>query len=162
MGGSASDLPPRSTVLFKPPTMWETYRWQIVGIVAVILLQAALIIGLLNEHRRRRRAEVQERQRMAELAHMNRHATVNELSAAIAHELNQPLGAILVREVSELLSAQASACKVVLNSILSHQALPVSGDPVQIQQVILNLIVNAMDATVSAGGPQRKVPLALH
>ncbi len=94
-GISASDLPPGSTVLFKPPTMWETYRWQIVGIVAVILLQAALIIGLLYEHRRRRNAEIEARQRMSELAHLNRHATAGELSASIAHELNQPLGAIL-------------------------------------------------------------------
>ena len=32
---------------------------------------------------------------MSELAHLNRHATAGELSASIAHELNQPLGAIL-------------------------------------------------------------------
>ena len=35
------------------------------------------------------------RQRMTELAHMNRQATAGQLSASIAHELNQPLGAIL-------------------------------------------------------------------
>ena len=79
----------------KPPTLWELYRWQIVAIAAVILLQAALILGLLWEHRRRRRLEVEGRQRMAELAHMNRRATAGHLSASIAHELNQPLGAIL-------------------------------------------------------------------
>ena len=32
-----------------------------------------------------------------------------------------------------------------------------SGDPVQIQQVILNLIVNGMDATASTDGLERKV-----
>ena len=32
---------------------------------------------------------------MAELAHLNRQTTAGELSASIAHELNQPLGAIL-------------------------------------------------------------------
>ena len=61
----------------------------------MILLQTALILGLLWEHRRRRRLEVEGRQRMAELAHMNRRATAGQLSASIAHELNQPLGAIL-------------------------------------------------------------------
>ena len=94
-GISESSLPPGSTILFKPPTLWELYRWQIVAIAAVILVQAALILGLLWEHRRRRRLEVEGRQRMAELAHMNRQATAGQLSASIAHELNQPLGAIL-------------------------------------------------------------------
>ena len=40
-------------------------------------------------------AEVQSRQRMAELAHVNRFSTAGELTASIAHEINQPLGAIL-------------------------------------------------------------------
>jgi C4-dicarboxylate-specific signal transduction histidine kinase len=35
------------------------------------------------------------RQRLDELAHNGRHATAGELSTSIAHELNQPLGAIL-------------------------------------------------------------------
>jgi len=54
-----------------------------------------MIAGLLYEHRRRRKAEIEARQRLSELAHSNRHATAGELSASIAHELNQPLGAIL-------------------------------------------------------------------
>ena len=32
---------------------------------------------------------------MAELAHVNRFATAGEMAASIAHEINQPLGAIL-------------------------------------------------------------------
>ena len=32
---------------------------------------------------------------MAELAHVNRFSTAGELTASIAHEINQPLGAIL-------------------------------------------------------------------
>ena len=54
-----------------------------------------MIIGLLYERRRRRNAEIETRQRMSELAHLNRQATAGELSASIAHEINQPLGAIL-------------------------------------------------------------------
>ena len=94
-GISERSLPPGSTIVFKPPGLWELYRSQAVAIAAVILLQTALILGLLWEHRRRRRLEVEGRQRMAELAHMNRQATAGQLSASIAHELNQPLGAIL-------------------------------------------------------------------
>ena len=40
-------------------------------------------------------AEVQSRQRMEELAHVNRFSTAGELTASIAHEINQPLGSIL-------------------------------------------------------------------
>ncbi len=94
-GISESRLPPGSEIQFRSPTAWEQYRWQILATAAVLLLQAAMITGLLYEHRRRRNAEVEARQRMSELAQLNRHATAGELSASIAHELNQPLGAIL-------------------------------------------------------------------
>ena len=51
---SESDLPPGSTVLFKPPTIWETYRWQILTACSVIMLQAIFIVLLLLERHRRR------------------------------------------------------------------------------------------------------------
>ena len=68
---SESRLPPGSEILFREPTAWERYSWQIALTTAVILLQAGLISVLLREHRRRQFAEVQSRQRMAELAHVN-------------------------------------------------------------------------------------------
>jgi hypothetical protein len=40
---SASRLPPGSEILFREPTAWERYSWQIALIIAVILLQAGLI-----------------------------------------------------------------------------------------------------------------------
>ena len=92
---SESRLPPGSEVLFREPTVWQRYSWQIALTTAVILLQAGLISVLLREHRRRQFAEVQSRQRMTELAHVNRFATAGELTASIAHEINQPLGSIL-------------------------------------------------------------------
>jgi signal transduction histidine kinase len=92
---SESRLPPGSEILFREPTVWERYSWQIASIVAVVLIQAGLIAIMLQEHRRRQFAEVQSRQRMTELAHVNRFATAGELTASIAHEINQPLGSIL-------------------------------------------------------------------
>jgi C4-dicarboxylate-specific signal transduction histidine kinase len=71
------------------------YSWQIASILAVILMQAGLISVLLHEHRRRQLAEVQSQQRMAELARVIRFSTAGELTASIAHEINQPLGSIL-------------------------------------------------------------------
>ena len=93
-GMSESALPPGATVLFRQPTLWDQYRAQVLGVVAVVLLQAALIAWLLFEHRGRRVAEQELRRRLLEVIHLNRTATASALSASIAHELNQPLGAI--------------------------------------------------------------------
>ena len=51
-----------------------------------------------------------------------------------------------MREVFEFLSVQASARNIALYPQASPEALHVRGDPVQPQQVILNLMVNSMDA----------------
>ena len=205
-GISESNLPPGSTVYFREPTISERYSWQIASVVAVLLIQAGLITALLREHRRRKFSEVQARQRMAELAHVNRFSMAGELTASIAHEMNQPLGAILtnaetadeilnspspdiaelkdivkdilqddrragevirrmrsllkrapfepknidlndlVRETVEFLSALAIARRVELLSLIRPDALPILGDRIQLQQVILNLVVNGIDA----------------
>ena len=201
---SEESLPPGSEVLFREPTVWERYSWQIALITAVILLQAGFIAALLNAHRRRRLAEVQSRQRVAELVHVNRIATAGELTASIAHEINQPLGAILtnaetadailnspspdiaelkdivkdilrddrragevIRRMRSLLKkvpfelksldfndlvgetvelVLAVGRKVELVSVITRDALPILGDRIQLQQVILNLVANGIDA----------------
>jgi signal transduction histidine kinase len=203
---SESRLPPGSEILFREPTAWERYSLQIALIIAVILAQAGLISALLREHRRRKFSEVQSRQRMAELAHVNRFSTAGELTASIAHEINQPLGSILtnaesakeilkspspdiaelneivddilkddqrasevirrmrsllkkapfelknfdlndvVRETLGFLSSLAVGRKFELTSVITQNALPILGDRIQLQQVILNLVVNGIDA----------------
>jgi signal transduction histidine kinase len=142
-----------------------------------------------------------------------------ELTASIAHELNQPLGAILANtETAELmakssapdleeisailadirrddqrasdvilrlrsllkrtpfepknidlnevadetirfLSGLAVAREVELIGVISPVALPVRGDRIQLQQVILNLVVNAMDAMSSTIKTQRRIAI---
>jgi signal transduction histidine kinase len=205
-------LLPGSQIYFRDPSAWEKYRWQVTLVCALILLQCALISGLLYQRRRRFHAEVQSRQRMAELAHVNRFSTAGELSASIAHEINQPLGAIMTnaetaqeilksqgpdiaelpdivelkdivkdilqddrrasevirrmrsllkkapfelknidlndiaRETVEFLSALAIARKVELVSVIIPDVLPILGDHIQLQQVILNFVVNGIDA----------------
>jgi signal transduction histidine kinase len=54
-----------------------------------------------------------------------------------------------MREVFDFLSVQASARNVALYLTPSPSPLPVKGDPVQLQQVIMNLILNSMDAMVA-------------
>ena len=214
---SESRLPPGSEVVFREPTAWQLYRWEIVLVTAALLLQAALIAVLLRERFGRQSAEMQVRQRMAELAHVNRFSTAGEMSALIAHEINQPLGAILsnaeaarlilqsptpdtaalgeivnailrsderaaevirsmrallkkapaelvsldlsevARETVEFLSMLARGRKVELVSLLAPNPLPIVGDRIQLQQVILNLIVNGIDAMETVRAESRTV-----
>lgn len=219
-GIEESNLPPDSEVMFRAPEPWREYRWQIVMITAVMLVQAALISGLLHERRRRRLAEVESRQRLTELAHVNRYTVVGTMTTSIAHELNQPLCAILantetaevmlkgaspdlneikeiladikrddqrasevvrrirsvlkkapfeirqidlndtVRETVDLVATEARRRGVALKFSAVSGDLPVKGDVVQLQQVILNLIINAMDAMTEADVRTPEVSLA--
>jgi signal transduction histidine kinase len=212
-GISENSLPPGSEIDFREITVWQRYQWQIAFVVAVMLVQAGLISLLLFEHRRRQLAEVQSRQRMAELARVMRFSTAGELTASIAHEINQPLGAILtnaetadailksptpdivkdilqddrrasevirrmrslltkapfelksldlndvVRETVEFLSTLAVGRKVELVSVITPDALPMLGDRIQLQQVILNLVVNAIDAMADMPSENRIISI---
>jgi signal transduction histidine kinase len=214
---SEADLPPLSTVFFKAPSAWETYRWQILLVCTVLLLQAILIARFTLERRQRHFAEAEARQRMLELAHVNRFSTAGELAGSIAHEINQPLGAILanteaarkmvksqspdldevgevladierdnrrasevirrlrsyvskapfetkefdlnglVAETLNFLSSQARSRNIVLRSELAATPLQIKGDPIQLQQVLSNLILNAMDAVSDCAPSGRAV-----
>lgn len=56
-----SRVPPGTRVMFRNPTVWEQYKPYILGTAALLLLQTALIAGLLIQRTRRRRAEAQLR-----------------------------------------------------------------------------------------------------
>jgi signal transduction histidine kinase len=200
-----SRLPPGSSVRFRERTLWEAYRWHIVAAVALVMAQAMLIAMLLLQRRRRRRAELEVQRQRAELAHVSRLSTLGELTASIAHEVNQPLAAIAGnadaaellldadppklddtrRVLLDLKAANTRASEVVrrvrdllrkhemvvepydLNGAVSDvvrllefeaqrrhvdltldlgQLPPLRGDRLHIQQVLLNLMMNAMDA----------------
>ena len=99
-----SRLPDGGTVLFRPPSLWNDHRSAVVGTLAALAIQSALIGALLFERRRRRHAEDDSRERRRELAHAGRLTAVGELTASISHEINQPLGAILANaEAAEML-----------------------------------------------------------
>jgi signal transduction histidine kinase len=63
----------------------------------------------------------------------------------------------VVREVVRIASAQAAAHGVKLDSNLAQQPLRVNGDKVQLQQVVLNLIVNGIDAIAEAPNGVREI-----
>jgi signal transduction histidine kinase len=111
-GISESRLPAGSEILFRQPGLWDQYRWQISLVAGVILLQTLLIAGLLYEHRRRRDAEASARNSLAELAHVNRLATANEMSTSVAHEIKQPLTTIMANADAGLLLLAGSTADV--------------------------------------------------
>ena len=54
------------------------------------------MIGVCNDTTERKHAEMQQRSQREKLVHLARSATLGEASAAITHELSQPLAAILI------------------------------------------------------------------
>jgi signal transduction histidine kinase len=218
---SEARLPPGSEIRFREASLWQQYRSAVITTLAVLLIQAAMIGWLLLERYRRRMAELESRRRLLQVVHMNRTAATGVLSASIAHELNQPLGAILsnaeaaellleatppdLDQVKEILAdirhADQRAADIIahLRSLLKKKTafepkeldlndaiadaihvlepevmkqrvalsvdrasapLPVRADPIHLQQVILNLAMNGMDAMASRPPGERK--LALH
>ncbi len=66
-GISEQSLPAGSVVLYKNPGFWELYKWHIVGVISLCVVEALLILGLLMERASRRRAERGLRQSEREL-----------------------------------------------------------------------------------------------
>jgi signal transduction histidine kinase len=214
---SEATLPEGSEVRFREASAWEQYHTQILIVLAAMLLQSVIISGLLLERRRRRAAELESRGRLAQVMHMNRSAGLSAISSALAHELNQPLGAILsnaeaaeillkkdppdlnligailadirksdqragevithlrdllrnndrdqeivnlndvIMLALEILNPEANARGVTLTANFDPHPLPVRANPVHLQQVLLNLVLNGMDATASRTPGDRQV-----
>ncbi|MET0621973.1 MAG: sigma 54-interacting transcriptional regulator [Pyrinomonadaceae bacterium] len=91
-GISEQALPPGSVVRFKVPSLWEQYKWYIVGTVAACTIEALLIVYLLIVQRRRRRAE-RERERLAALVeaeHRHLNETVSNVPGIVWETLIDP------------------------------------------------------------------------
>jgi len=88
-------LPKNSELRFYTAPVWKTYRWQILSTLIVITTLLMLLLTLLIERQRRAKAVEVSHQRLVQIAHMNRKFTASMYSEVIAHELIQPLAAIL-------------------------------------------------------------------
>ena len=211
-GIKESRVPANAVIRFRPQTLWDQHEDLILILSAVFLAQVVTIAGLLAQRRQRRLAKAEILNQRMELAHVARVSTMGQLASSLAHELNQPLGAILrnaeaaeiflqkekpdLEEIRAILAdirkddqragsvidrmrsllkrrnletksmdfgallaetvmlAQPDALARRVNVALQMPAkLPaVRGDRVQLQQVLLNLILNGLDAM--AGGTE--------
>jgi signal transduction histidine kinase len=210
-------VPDGCTQGFRTPGLVESYPWQVAGAVALILLQALLLATLLLQWRQKRRSATETQRMRVDLAHAARLATVGELTAAISHEINQPLGAVqssadaaemlldspaprldrvreilrniraanhrasevvrrlrtllqkhestrqpfdfneTIDDVLRMVGAELRRRRIAVESASAQRPMWVEGDPVQIQQVVLNLILNAMDAIGEAPAERRRI-----
>ena len=176
-------------------------------------------VGLVQDITDRKRSEEALRAAQAQLAHMARMTTLGELAASIAHEVNQPLAAVvtngdaglrwlsqtppnveearsamkemvrqghrasdviaktralikkspplittlylnqLIEEVLVLTRQQIAEHAITVRTELAADIPSVSGDSVQLEQVLANLILNAIEATATKQNGARELLL---
>src|SRR5713101_2653324 len=183
---------------------------------AVFLVASSLITALMEIKRRveqsRNRAEEALRQAQSDLAHVSRVTTMGELTASLAHEVNQPIAAAvtdantclrwlnrdhpnveeardaasrtvkdatraaeiisrtrllfkkstpqwelvdvneIIRDMVALMRGEIKRHSISVRSELAEDTPQITGDRVQLQQVLMNLMVNAIDAMKDANG----------
>jgi signal transduction histidine kinase len=97
-GISDSQLPVDSMVLFKQSSFWEQYRWRILGVLVLVLIETMLIVGLLIQRSQRARSEESRRLSESALRKMTGQLITlrDEEQRRIAAELHDGLGQSLV------------------------------------------------------------------
>jgi signal transduction histidine kinase len=205
-GVDLTTLPADSDIWFRQLSAWDLYRWQIVAAFVVFAIQGFALLWFFNERRRRQAAEQDSHQHLLEVTKLDRAMTASAMSTSIAHELTQPLAAILnnaeaaemlldassldreqlkeilgdihrddqravaiikhlrimlkqnelqaqnvdlaetVRDALEIIEPRARERSVAIQIDAASTHFCVRADPIHLQQVILNLGMNAIDA----------------
>ena len=214
-----SRLPPGSIVLYRHPSVWEEYKITVVVSASALLIQSALIMGLLYQRRARQLAELESRQNLALAADASRRQTMSALTSSIAHELGQPLSALMhntqalqmmvtanrassdtIGEILSDIQAQGVRATQIVDrhrtmlrsrqmqkqpldvhavieeslALVAHDLRErqvelivnqfsnpciISGDQVLLQQVLVNLLMNAIDAMADTPPARRRIKI---
>lgn len=217
-----SSLPKGSVLINKEPGFFERYRPYVIAATVILVLQTALIgylATLYQKQKRMTRQLIDVKSRYAELLRVERTMRLGELTASIAHELNQPLTAILstaqaalrfldsgkddpslfreilqnivqddkraadiirslrsmvkkedaekeklniveaLSEVVAIIQGELIRSNIYLETLLDAGLPPVLANRGQIQQVMLNLILNAMDSLNHVAHDERTIIL---
>jgi PAS domain S-box-containing protein len=195
-------------------------RWMDVSSAPVMLRGQSAVLVTALDTTEQKRAEALARTHQVELAHLNRVSAMGQMTAQLAHELNQPLTTIanyakgglhrirsggtpstalalplekiaaeatrasqiirrtrdlirrqdprreavevnaLIREVCELARYHPGAGRVRLELALADALPPVVADRVQVEQVVLNLLSNAIEAVADVPLRERWVTVS--
>jgi signal transduction histidine kinase len=217
--GKGNWMEPAAELAFSvQPLVWQTLWFRAGAAFLMIGGSGAAAWWHLRRKHRRQIAELErERREHAELAHASRVTTAGQLTAALAHELNQPLAIILsnaqaarrmlgqespdlselreilndivdedrragevikrlrallkrgetryvpvfpneiVEDVLRLMRSELLGRGVVVRTHLEPGLPDINGDIVQLQQVLLNIMINACDAVKENPPPERVI-----
>jgi signal transduction histidine kinase len=152
-GVNESRLPAGSIIQFRQPSAWEQYKWYVVAATTLLVLQTALIGGLVIQGTRRRRAE----------------AAVRESASALrqSFEQNQGLAGRLInaqeeerrriaRDLHDDLSQQLASVSIMLSGLKQKVGKP--GSASEVEQTIRTL----QDRAATAAGALRTLSHKLH
>jgi PAS domain S-box-containing protein len=190
-----------------------------IGLNPIRMPEGVLVLVTIVDISARKAAEKEAQQSREQIDLLSRVSLLGEMTASLAHELNQPLSAIvsnanagvrfidkgnvdlqmlreilvdvgedgrrahevirnvrntvkkgstirqhvnlndLVVQVTRMVRADAEAYSCPVHTVLSSDLPPIEGDPVQIQQVLINLVANAFDAMREMPIDRRKVEI---
>jgi signal transduction histidine kinase len=213
-------LPEETRILFYEPGLWERYRALLLSVAAVVAFQTATIIALLFQRQRYVQAQASLAEERSQLIHVSRNLRLGQLSASLAHEINQPLAAIQanaeagarlarrsppdIEEVSAIfhdinadvrragttiaglrrlmVKGEVTTERTDLNDVirdtlilvqneldakgsrvvlaLSSGPVEVNGNAAQLQQIVLNLVLNASEAMAGMADGSRVMTIS--
>jgi signal transduction histidine kinase len=213
-------LPQGSRILFYEPSLWERYRALLLTVAAVVAAQTATIVGLIFQRRRYFRTQAFLDLERSQLIHVSRNLRLGQLSASLAHEINQPLAAIqanaeagtrlavrsppdiaeigaifqdinadvrragstiaglrrlmvkgevamertdlneVIRATLPLVQNELDANGSKVRLALSPEPVEVNGNAAQLQQIVLNLVLNASEAMTGPSEGARVLTVA--
>lgn len=173
---SERKLPPGSIVRYRKPSIWEDHKEKIVVALVIVLAQAFALIYLLTQRRQRRLAQEESQQLRDELAHVSRVLTMGEITASLAHEINQPLTAIqsyaqaaqrfLKGELTDLAEVRKSLDGIITGnrrakSVIQRIRMILDKEPLERKPLRVKELIDDVIMLVQRNADEKKIDLQL-